>query len=169
MPDDNTQTFTPNQDGTISVKDADGKETRYAKEADLLAVKGSSKAAEERATAVAKQAEEAQTANKAEIETANTKYGEAHNQLLQAEAKVTSLEEKVASGTSSAEELAKVKQDLETAKRSGEGLTTKALEYRRLIIVATYGIPADAVKEKTMEQLDNYEEALRLGKLLAEN
>ena len=154
-------TYTAGKDGAISIKDTEGKDIRYVKEADLLAVKGSSEASERRATDLARQVEESQASNKAEIATANTQYETAHNQVLQAEAKISSLEEQVARGTGSAEELATVKQALETAKTSGEGLTAKALEYRRMIIVSTYGIPADTVKEKTMEQLDNYEEALK--------
>lgn len=161
MGDKDTQTFTPNKDGTISVKDADGNEVRYAKEADLLAIKGSSEAAKEAAGAAAKAATESQAAHKAEIETATTKLETTRQQVLQAEAKVTSLEAKVKENAGSAEELAAAKQALEAAKTSGEGLTNKALEYRRTIIVATYGIPADTVAEKTMEQLDNYEEALK--------
>lgn len=158
---DKDLTFVENKDGTISVKDSEGKEVRYAKEADLLAIKGSSEAAKEAAETAAKAATESQEAHKAEIETANTNLETTRQQVLQAEAKVTSLEAKVKEGAGSAEELAKVKQDLETAKKDGEGLTTKALDYRKQIIVATFGIPADSVKDKTMEQLDNYEEALK--------
>ena len=161
MADKDNLTFTTNKDGTISTKDTEGNEVRYAKESDLLAVKGSKEAAETRATDLSKQAEESQKTHTAEIATANTALETTRQQVLQAEAKVTTLEEKVTAGVGSAEELARVKEELVTAKASGEGLTTKALEYRRQIIVATFGIAADTVKDKTMEQLDNYEEALK--------
>lgn len=158
---DDELTYVANKDGTIVVKDSEGKEVRYAKETDLLAVKGSSEAAKGAAETAAKAASESQVTHKAEIETANTNLETTRQQLLQAEAKATTLEEQVKAGTGTTEELKKAKDELETAKKSGEELTTKALEYRRQIIVATFGIPADTVKEKTMEQLDNYEEALK--------
>ena len=154
-------TYTDNKDGTIAVKDSEGKEVRYAKESDLLAVKGSSQVAKDAAEAAAKAASESQVSHKAEIETANTSLETTRQGLLVAEAKATKLEEQVKAGTGTVEELAKAKLELETAKTSGVELTTKALEYRRQIIVATFGIPADTVKDKTMEQLDNYEEALK--------
>lgn len=161
MVTENPLTFTRNDDGTIAVKDEQGSEIRYAKESDLLAVKGSTEAAEKRLKDVQDTAQQAQDTNKVEIGTANANLETTRQQVIQAEAKIEELEGKVKEGAGSAEELAKVKQDLETAQTSGEELKTKALEYRRTIIVATYGIPADTVKEKTMEQLDNYEEALK--------
>jgi len=155
MGDNDTKlTYTENKDGTLSIRDSEGKDVRYAKESDLLAVKGSAEALE-------RQAAESQKAHQAEITTATTDLATARQEVLQAEAKVTGLEEKVAVHTGTAEELAQVKQDLEAAKKSGVELTDEALEYRRTLIVATYGIPADTVKEKTMEQLDHYEEAIK--------
>lgn len=161
MPDDNNLTYMANQDGTISVKDIAGVEVRYAKESDLLAVKGSKEAAEGRAAELAKQAETSQSTHATEIATANTNLEATRQQVLQAEAKVSSLEEQVTAGTGSAEELAKVKQELAAAKISGEGLATKALESRRALMVMSYGIPAKDVETKTMEQLGYYEEALK--------
>jgi len=167
----NELTYTKNDDGTISVKETssnDGtvetREIRYAKEADLLAVKGSSQAAKERAEtaeAASKAAEESSSKHKEEIKTANKSLDETHQKQLEAEAKVDKLEEQVKAGVGSKEELDKVKTELEAAKTSGEGLTNKALDYRRQIIAATYGIPVDTLGEKTMEQLDFYEEALK--------
>lgn len=152
--DDTTKTFTPNKDGTIAIKDSEGNEVRYAKESDLLAVKGSQEAAEKRA-------KEAEGTKEAEVKAATDNLESTRQEVLKAEAKITSLEEKVKEGAGSTEELAKVKQDLETAKKGGEELTGKALEYRRQVIISTYGIPADTVNEKTMEELDYYEEALK--------
>jgi len=161
MADNDTLTYTPNEDGTLSVKDSEGKEVRYAKESDLLAVKGSREAADARVKEIETSSQAEAEARKAELTTANTNLDTARQQLLQAEAKAEELEKKVGDGTSSAEELAKVKQELETAVKSGESLSNKVIEYRRQIMVATYGIPADSVKDKTLEQLDSYEEALK--------
>jgi len=159
MPEE--QTYTENKDGTITVKGKDGTEVRFAKESDLLAVKGSAETIKAKAEEVTKAAEEAQKANKDAIETANTNLETSRQDVLKAEAKVSNLEDKVKEGAGSAEELAQAKTDLEAAKKSGVELTTKALEYRRMVIVSTYGIPADTVGEKTMEELDHYEEALK--------
>lgn len=161
MPDDNFLTYTTNDDGTLSIKDKEGNEVRYAKESDLLAVKGSREAADARVKEIETSSQAEAEARKAELTTANTNLDTARQQLLQAEAKAEELGKKVGEGAGSAEELAKVKQELETAVKSGEGLNTKVLEYRRQIMVATYGIPADSVKDKTLEQLDSYEEALK--------
>ena len=152
--EDTTKTFTTNKDGTIAIKDSEGNEVRYAKESDLLAVKGSQEAAEKRA-------KEAEGSKEAEVKAATNNLESTRQEVLKAEAKVSSLEDKVKDGAGSTEELAKVKQELEDAKKGGEELTTKALEYRRQVIISTYGIPADTVKDKTMEELDYYEEALK--------
>ena len=156
MPEDNQEnlTFAANSDGTISIKDSEGKDIRYAKESDLLAVKGSAEAAERRAR-------EAEGTKTTEVATANSASETARQQVLQAEAKVSSLEEKVKEAAGSTEELAKVKLELETAKAEKSSSETKALESRRALMVLTYSIPADSVKEKTIEQLDYYEEALK--------
>lgn len=156
MPEDNQEnlTFAANSDGTISIKDSEGKDIRYAKESDLLAVKGSAEAAEKRAN-------EAEGAKTTEVATANSASETARQQVLQAEAKVSSLEEKVKEAAGSTEELAKVKLELETAKAEKSSSEGKALESRRALMVLTYSIPADSVKEKTIEQLDYYEEALK--------
>ena len=161
MADKEDMTVIANKDGTVSVKDSEGVVVRYAKESDLLAVKGSSEVAEKRATEVAKQAEDSQKTHAAEIATANTSLETTRQQVLQAEAKVSNLEEKVKEGTGSTEELAQVKLDLAAAKSSGEELKTSALGSRRALMVMTYGIPAKDVEEKTMEQLGYYEEALK--------
>jgi len=151
---DNPLTFVENKDGTISVKDTEGKEIRYAKESDLLAIKGSSEAAR-------KEAEKAQEAAKAETATASTNLETVRQEKLRAEATISDLEEKVKAGAGSTEELAKVKLELENANKSVEGLSSKALELRKTILTTTYGISAEVVKDKTLEQLDFFEEALK--------
>ena len=156
---DNELTHVANKDGTISVQDSEGKEVRYAKESDLLAIKGGAEAIKTAAETAAKSAEEAQKVNKVEIESANTNLDTSRQDLLKAEAKISGLEDQIKEGAGSSEELVKAKDELKTAKESGEGLITKTLEYRRQIIVAAYGISADTVKEKSMSELDNYEEA----------
>ena len=144
----NEMTGTVDKDGALVVKDGD-KEVRYVKETDLLAVKGSRDVSDRRA----KELEVTSAAATAEIESHRQK-------VLQAEAKVESLEEQIAKGGTK-DELAKIKQELEAAKKSGEELSNKALGYRRAIIIGTYGVPVATVEKKTMAELDHFEEALK--------
>jgi len=142
------------KDGTLTVRDTEGKEVRYVKESDLLAIKESRKSKED----VAKEVESAKTAAIAE---ANTKIEAEHQKALQAEARVSSLEEKIAQGGVDSAELAKAKAELEAAKKSSETLGNKHLELRRSVITATYGVPRETVASKDLAALDLYEEALK--------
>lgn len=120
-------------------------------ERDLIAVKEGAK----------KELKDVRTAHKAELDSASTNLSETQQKLLQAEASVEKLEETAKQSSGSAEELEKVKTELVTAQKRSEELGTKALEYRRSIIVATYSIPADTIKDKTAEELDQFESALK--------
>ena len=142
------------KDGTVSIKGADGKEIRYVKESDLLAVKGSRMSKED----VAKQVEAATTTAVAE---ANAKLEARHQEALQAEVRISSLQEQLASGVGSAAELTKAKADLEAAKKSSETLGNKYLELRRSTIIKAYGAPKATVESKSLAELDLFEEALK--------
>ncbi len=146
-------TYTSNQDGTMTVKDAAGVEVRFAKEDDLLAVKGSKETAE----AKVKELESAQTTGN---EAAKTEAETLRQGKLQAEAKVTGLEEKIAAGTATAAELTTMTADLVTAKKTGEEQGTKLLELQKTLIVGTFKVPVATVENKTLEQLEVYAEAL---------
>jgi len=139
---------------TLAVKGEDGKEVRYVLEADLLAVKEGRVSKEDVAKAV-EAAKEAATAE------ANTKIDEAHQKALQAEARVSSLEEQVARGGGSAAELVKATADLAAAKNRSEELGNKFLELRRTVVMKTYNVPKETVQSKDLAALDIYEEALK--------
>ena len=128
-------------------------------EKDVMALKGKLEKAEERLEAANEAAKG--KVDKAELETVRSESEQVRQQLLQAEAKVTGLEERLQSADAVSTELAGVKPKLETAETAVKDLTTKVLDYRRAVIVATYNIPADSIKDKTVEQLDSYEEALK--------
>ena len=138
------------KDGAVIIKNEAGEEVRYAKESDLLAVKGSKETAE----VAAKEA-------KATAETLNTRLSEATNRLSQAEADKERLTEQIAKGGGTAEELAAARQELATAKTSSEELGNKFLELRRTVITATYGVPKETVNSKNLSELGVYEEALK--------
>jgi DNA repair exonuclease SbcCD ATPase subunit len=142
------------EDGAVVIKGEDGSETRYVKESDLLTVKGSKENIE-------KAVREAEAARDAATKDANEKVETAHQKVLQAEARVSSLEEQAKQGGATVEELANAKQALETAKKSGEELGSKFLELRRSVIVSAYGVPKETVESKSLEELDTFEEALK--------
>lgn len=142
------------KDGALVITGEDGKATRYVKEADLLAVKGSRESIE-------KAVKEAETARDTATRDAETKVEVERQKVLQAEARISSLQEQISQGGASTAELAKAKQELETAKKSGEELGNKFLELRRNVIVAAYGIPKETVDSKNLSELDLYEEALK--------
>lgn len=148
-----TLTGSVDKDGTLVVKDAAGAETRYTKESDLLALKGSRETAE----AKIKELEAAQATGGAELK---TELETVRQGKLQAEAKISGLEGEIAKGTATAAELATAKAELETAKTSGEGLGNKLLELQRTLIISTYGVPVATVEKKTLQELEVYAEAL---------
>ena len=122
-------------------------------ESDLIAIK----------KGLSTELKDAKKAYEEERTTLTTKLDEATNNLSKAEAKVKTLEENKDQSVSS-EELTKAKAELETATKSGEELAKQALEYRRKLLVNTYGITEDAIKEKSFDQLGFLEEALELTK-----
>ena len=142
------------QDGTIVIKDAEGKEIRYAKESDLLTIKGSRDDLQVKLAA-------AEAARGTATTEADTKIAEANQQKLQAEAKAESLTEEIKKHTGTAEELVSLKAQLATAQQSGEEQGNKLLELRRTFITNTYKVPPATVAEKTLTQLDVFEEALK--------
>lgn len=150
---EDSKTFVSNKDGSISIKDGE-KEVRYAKESDLLAVKGRAEAAESQLS------EQKATWNSTE-DSYKSQVTEHHDARLRAEVRSTELEEQLKQATAAQEELQRVKQDLEKQKIDLGSLSDRALGYRRQLLVATFNIAEDTVKDKTMAQLDSYEEALR--------
>lgn len=150
----NELTAIAEQDGAVSIKDAEGNTVRYVKETDLLAVKGSKESLESQAKA-------AEAAREVAVREANEKVEAERQKTLQAEAKVTSLEEQVKTGGASAEELATAKQALVTAQEAEKGSATKLLELKRTTMIGTYGVPKETVESKTLAELETFEEALK--------
>jgi len=152
MATDGKSAFTVDKDGALIVTDGETT-TRYTKESDLLTIKASR-------TELEKKLKDEAASHLAALEAASTTV-EAHRQkVLQAEARITGLEEQLKLGGSK-DELDKVKQELAAAKKVGEELGNKALGYRRAILVTAYGIPAATVENKSIEELDRFEEALK--------
>ncbi len=141
------------KDGTVVVKTQEGS-IRYVKEADLLSIKGSKESLEAQLKEVAGR-------SSAEKQEAENKAESARQEVLKAEARITSLEDQIKQGGGTAEELAQARKELEAAKSSGEALGNKHLELRREVIMSKYGVPKETVESKNLDQLELFEEALR--------
>lgn len=150
----NELTYTEEEDGAIALKDAEGNAVRYVKESDLLAVKGSREGLE-------RAARDAEAAHATNLKEANDKVEAEHQNTLKAEARVSSLEEQIASGSADVGELARLKQELEAAKEAEKGSATKLLELKRTHIVGAYGVPVATVENKSLPELETFEEALK--------
>lgn len=148
------KTFEANKDGTISVKDEVGNLVRYTKEVDLLAVKGSKEEAEGKLTTI-------EAGHKTAIEAVNTLLITANDKLNQAEVSKKELEEQVKEHTGSKEELDSTKQKLTDAETKTTEQSGKVLELKKQLICTTFGVAPATVENKTPEQLDAYEEALK--------
>lgn len=143
-----------NQETTpkVEIKDGatfiDGK--KYVLESDLIAAKKSVEGDRDRAYG--------------ERDTAKLDLGKAQESVASLTAQLEEAKKAREAGGSSEEELSRIKGELETAKGSLATLTAqagKALEYRRELIARTYGVTPDTIKDKTMAELDSFEEALQ--------
>jgi len=139
-------------DNTTKTSESDEKtQPKMVPESDLISVK----------KGMEHQIDELKTSHAAELEGLNSKLSDTNTNLVASEAKAKDLEERLSQSNISAEELSKVKKELGTAQTAVKSLTDKTLEYRRRIVALGYGIPEDTIKDKTLEQLDAFEEALR--------
>ena len=152
--DNNEKTFTVEKDGALVIKGEDGSPVRYVKETDLLTVKGSRMSKED----VAKEVESAKAAAVAE---ATTKLEAEHQKALQAEARLSSLEEQLRQASGNSAETARIKQELEAARLAEKSSATKLLELKRELIIGRYNVPKATVESKDLKELELFEEALR--------
>jgi len=140
---------------TAKVEVAEGKVTvdgkKFVAESDLIAAKKS----------LETQLETQQTAHDTATNAASLATSEAQQKIATLTAKIKENEEALSTGAVTAEEAARVKTELETAKSSIETLTTSTLELRRANLVLQYNVAPDTIKEKTMPKLDAFEEALK--------
>jgi hypothetical protein len=158
MPDDNNSqegskpAAVADTTGTTPVKpavseDASKVTAKMVPESDLLAVKSGKESLEKRLS---------------EVETTyKTKLSDTETKLYSTEAKVKQLEEQLSQANLTVSQAAVLKQQLDAATKKTEELTGKSLEYRRRIVASTYNVPVETVNNKSMEQLDYYEEALK--------
>lgn len=136
-------------DGRVQV---DGK--KYILESDLMAAKNSLEG----------KMEQAQTAHNTAIDAARLEMSTAQQQIATLNAKIKETETARQTGAVSDDEAARVKQELETTKSSLETTQAKSLEYRRELITKQHpgAVSLENLKDKTPEQLDALEEALKV-------
>jgi len=132
---------------------ADGK--KMVKESDLMALKQSSESA----------AEKAQTVHNEAVDAVRLELSGAQQALADSNAKLTEAKDAQGKGATTDEEVARIKQEREDALAKVGTLTTeagKALELKKALLIAQFpGVTAEKLAEKTMEQLDSFEEALK--------
>ena len=127
---------------------------KMVKESDLMALKQSSETA----------AEKAQTAHSEAIDAKSLELSAAQTALADSNAKLTEAREAQGQGATTDEEVARIKQERQDALDKVETLTTdagKALELKRALLVIQYSVPVDSLADKTMTQLDSFEEAAK--------
>jgi len=138
------------KDGAVFV---DGK--KMVKESDLMALKQSSESAAERA----------QAAHNEAVDAVRLELSSAQQALADSNAELTKAKEALGQGATTNEEVARIEQERKDALAKVESLTTeagKALELKKALLIAQYpGVTAEKLAEKTMEQLDSFEEALK--------
>ena len=130
----------------------DGK--KMVAESDLIAAKRSLETA----------AEKAQTAHSEAIDAKSLELSAAQTALADSNAKLTEAQEAQGKGATPDEEVARIKQEREDALTKVETLSTdagKALELKRALLVLQYSVSADSLVDKTMQQLDSFEEAAK--------
>ena len=142
---------------TMEYKDgavfADGK--KMVKESDLMALKQSSESA----------AEKAQTVHNEAVDAVRLELSTAQQALADSNAKLTEAKDAQGKGATTDEEVAGIRQERDSALAKVETLTTeagKALELKKALLVAQFpGVTAEKLADKTMQQLDSFEEALK--------
>jgi hypothetical protein len=151
--EDTGQNLTFNQDGSVEIP-VDGKPTRFVKEADLLAVKGSREKIE-------KDWETEKTSFQTKLAEANRLREESHAQFLQAQAANTTLAEQFKDHDTLKARAGELEQELGTHK---EKLTAheKELASRIRQNLIGSGAAEDSLKDKTLDQLRNLEEAAKI-------
>lgn len=154
-------TYKANDDGTISIQ-ADGKDIRYAKESDLLAVKGGSEAKktewENEKVKLSGQITDFQT----KLAEANRLREETHQTLLQEQAEKEKLVKSQTDYDAIKTKAGELQVEIDTHKASIGELEKEVTDRIRHALVNFYGVSEDDLKDHNLEQLRGVETAARL-------
>jgi len=151
MADQPAQTF--NNDGSIDIP-VDGKPVRFVKESDLLAVKGG-------AESKVKEWENEKSKLLTQVAEANRLRDESHTNLLQAQATKEQLEARYSDYDTHKTRVSELEKELGSHKEN-IGKAEKELADRIRANLLGYGAKEDSLKDKTLDQLRNLEEAAKL-------
>lgn len=149
-----SENFAFNQDGSVDL-DVEGAKVRYVKESDLLAVKGGSETKE-------KEWENEKASFNTQLAEANRLRDETNQSLLQERAAKEQLVETYKDYDTHKRRVGELETENGTLKES-VGKSDDELAGRiRHALIMQHGASEDGVKEKTLPQLRNLEEAARL-------
>lgn len=148
-----TTNLTFNNDGSIDLP-IDGKPVRYVKESDLLAVKGG-------AESKVKEWENEKTQFQTQLAEANRLRDETHQNLLKVQAEKEQLVQRYNDYDATKTKVGGLEKELGSHKES-VGKYEKELTNRIKTNLLSYGAKEDALKDKTLDQLRNLEEAAKL-------
>lgn len=148
------ENFTFNQDGSVDL-DVEGNKVRYVKESDLLAVKGGSEAKE-------KDWETEKASFNTQLAEANRLRDESNQSLLQERAAKEQLVTQYADYDTHKRRVGELETEVGTLKEGVSKSDDELAGRIRHDLIMQHGASEDGVKEKTLPQLRNLEEAARL-------
>ncbi len=148
---DENQTYTANTDGTISIKNTEGKTLKYVLESDLGAVKVQLKDKEGEVSTL-----------QSNLATSNTKYDTEHQAVLQERAAKEQFEKEAKEGTGLKDKVTGLEtQVADLTKASGE-TATKLTDQLRTTLQTTYKVDPTKLADKTLVDLEQIQNALQL-------
>ena len=151
---DNAGPFTFNHDGSVDLP-VDGNPVRFVKESDLLAVKGG-------AETKAQEWETERASFNTQLAEANRIKDESHQSLLQARAEKEQLTTKYGDYDTQKVRVGELETETGTLKESIGRFEEELVGRIRHTLIMNKGASEEAVKEKTLPQLRNLEEAARV-------
>ena len=133
----------------------DGTVIKVVPETDVMAVKaGTSKELDEMKSQV-------QIA-KDQLDAVTKHRDETHSNLLQVQAAKEQLEEQIKEGVATKTQMEELQTKLTAEGQVVSSLNTRLLDLKRVNVSTAYGVDVNTLQEKTMEQLESLEEALKL-------
>lgn len=133
----------------------DGSVIKVVPEADLMAVK----------TGAERDAGEAKSQlqiAKEQLDAVTKHRDETHSNLLQAQAAKEQLEEQIKEGVATKAQMEELQTKLSANEQVVGSLNTRLLDLKRVNVSTAYGVDVNTLQERTMEQLESLEEALKL-------
>ena len=142
---DIAQTFTLNQDGTITIN-LDGKSTRFAKESDLLAVKGASETA-------LKEYESSQSKYQTDLAEANRVKDETRQELLKERAAKEQMEKDSLEAATLRTKVGELETESASQKEARGKLEEELTGIKRIVLTKDYKVDEAKVKDMNLDQL----------------